>query len=100
MTDYIFVCVVLSPVAQTSHTPSLHLLHLQPKIDITAATPTSTYTIPSTIGTEPRSIFTTFQESMFRSIPTPTKPQFTPPTINKILATRLVVHPTPLQHFE
>src|SRR3989338_10384369 len=81
----------------------MHVLHLHPTIFITAATPTSTYTTTSNIAHEPRSMLTTFQESgLPKSIPSPTKPQFKPPTINKILPIiigeqRLLPQPQPIE---
>lgn len=68
-----------------------HFAHRHPTKDTTPATPTNTYTIASTIGQEPRSIFTRFQSEPI-SIPTPTRPQFNAPTTTKTFVTKDTAH--------
>lgn len=92
--DYIEAPVdgVVDPAQQ-----ALHLAHGHPKILTTAEIPTTMYTIASTIGHEPKIIFTRLSPR-FISMPTPTRPQLSPPTISNTFAIILTPHPHfPLQ---
>lgn len=70
---------------------ALHFAQGQPKIFIKAARPTTTYTTASTVLMLPKIIFTKFR-SWPISIPTPTRPQFKPPTIRRIFTTSITTH--------
>lgn len=93
---------MLSPVlASVPQVPfahaEAHFAHLQPTRPTTADAPTSTYTTDSIIGIPPKSKLTIFRFIPI-NIPTPTKPQFSPPTISNMLAT-LATKQTPPPHF-
>ncbi len=85
------------PSTEQEAQAALHFAHLQPTHTMTADTPTSTYTIASSVGIEPSIACTTFQFLPPSNIPTPTKPQFKPPIHNKVPATLDIKQPPHLE---
>jgi hypothetical protein len=81
---YILEVGVGAETWQSLH-PSLHFLQGQPKILTRVDIPTSKYTTAARVP-EPRIRPTTFRSEPI-SIPTPTRPQFIPPTRTKTQAT-------------